>query len=158
MERKALIVLFLLILMVLYGLQWFLRRPPRYRRRVDDDLSKFFKALLYDDYETGFLVIEAPNKKRFIQFRRYTEDGRPGVRFDFPLAPWSERYYEALSKLLYKQGIDYETLNTGQDMVARFITIDFKQDLVRAMELAMLVLTEVFRLSPKNRIRVYLSK
>ncbi len=152
-----LIILIPIILIALYGALWFLRRPPRYRRRVGDDLTKFFKALRDEDYENGFLVIEAPNKKRFIQFARYTGKKKAGIQFDFPLAPWSEKYYEKLKAILYDQGIDYETQTTGQDTVVSFITVDLKQDLAKAMELARLVLLEVFKLNPDDRIRVYLS-
>ena len=150
-------ILILLVLIVLDGALWFLRRPPRYRRRVDDDLTKFFKALRDEDYENGFLVIEAPNKKRFIQFARYTGKKKAGIQFDFPLAPWSEKYYEKLKAILYDQGIDYETQTTGQDTVVSFITVDLKQDLAKAMELARLVPLEVFKLKPDDRIKVYLS-
>jgi hypothetical protein len=158
MDVLTYLIIFLpIILIALYGCLWFLRRPPRYRRRVDDDLTKFFKALRDEDYENGFLVIEAPNKKRFIQFARYTRKRKAGIQFDFPLAPWSEKYYEKLKTILYDHGIDYETQATGQDIVASFITVDLKQDLAKAMELARLVLVEVFRLKPDDRIKVYLS-
>ena len=152
-----LIILVPLVLVVLYGVIWLLRRPHRYRRRVDDDLSKFFRALRDEDYGTGFLVIEAPNKKRFIQFARYTGKRKAGIQFDFPLAPWSEKYYEKLKTTLYAKGIDYETKTTGQDTVVSFITVDLKEDLGKAMELARLVLVEVFQLKPDDRIKVYLS-
>jgi hypothetical protein len=148
-----------IVLLVVYGVRWFLQWHPRYRRRVEDDLSKFFNALLYRDYlGTGFMVIEAPNKKRFIQFHSYTTEKERGLRFDFPLAPWSERYYQILEKKLYDRGIDYETHKTGEDTVVSFITVDLKQDLARAMELAKLVLLEVFRLRPGDKIKVYLSQ
>jgi hypothetical protein len=148
-----------IVLILLYVARWYLRRPPRYRRNVNDDLSKFFKSLLYDvQYPTGFLVIEAPNKKRFIQFARYQKGRMPGIQFDFPLAPWSENYYEKLNGILYDKGIDFETQATGEKVVVSFITVDLKQDWAKAIELAKLVLLEVFGLRPDDRIKVYLSK
>lgn len=147
-----------IVLILLYVLRWYLRRPPRYRKNVTDDLSKFFKALLYDDYETGFLVIEAPNKNRFVQFGRYGSGRKAGIQFDFPLAPWSENYFEKLKGTLHDKGIEFETQPTGEKVVASFITVDLKQDLAKAMELAKLVLLEVFGLQPTDRIKVYISK
>ena len=147
------------VLIGLIGLNWLLRRPPRYRKIVDDDLSKFFKALLFDvKYPRGFLVIEAPNKNRFIQFARYQKGRKPGIQFDFPHAPWSENYYDKLTSILHDNEIDFETEETGEKVVVSFLTVDFKQDWTKAMELAKLVLLEVFGLRPNDRIKVYLSK
>ena len=147
-----------IVLVLLFVFNWWLRRPPRYRKIVNDDLSKFFKALLDANYPTGFLVIEAPNKNRFVQFARYQKGRKPGIQFDFPLAPWSENYYEKLNGILSDKGIDFETQETGEKVVVSFITVDFKQDWVKAMELAKLVLLEVFGLRPNDRIKVYVSK
>src|SRR5262245_58462306 len=130
-----------LIISFLFAARWLLRRPVRYRRKVNDDLTKFFKALLFRGYDKGILIIEAPNKKRFIQFRKYIiKKGNLGLEFGFPLAPWSEKYYEHLNKLLYDREIEYETRSTGDDIVTSFIIVDLKQDLDRAMELAKMVL------------------
>ena len=153
---KYLLVLVPLVLVGLYSLSRFMNRPPRYRRRAGDDLSKFFNALLNDEYETGLLMIE-PDRKRFVQFRLYSKDGERGVEFGFPLAPWSEHYYESLNKILYQQGVDYHTVTTGQNTVVSFIIVDLKQDLVAAMHLSKLVLLEVFKLKPEDKIRVSLS-
>jgi hypothetical protein len=154
-----LLIILILVLLVVYAVRWFLQWHPRYRRKADDDLSKFFKELLDLDYlEKGFMVIEAPNKKRFIQFHSYTKGKKRGLQFDFPLAPWSEPYYEILEKKLYDRGIDYETQKTGEETVVSFITVDLKRDLARAMELAKLVLLEVFKLQPGDRIKIYLSQ
>ena len=147
-----------LVLILLYVANWYLRRPPRYRRNVNDDLSKFFKALLDENYPTGFLVIEAPNKDRFVQFATYTKGRKAGIQFDFPLAPWSKSYYEKLKGILHDKGIDFETEPTGEQVVASFITVDFEQDWAKAMDLAKLVLLEVFGMQPDDRIKVYLSK
>lgn len=147
-----------IVVILLIVALWWLRRPPRYRKTANDDLSKFFKALLYDDYPRGFLVIEAPNKNRFVQFSRYGTNRKAGIQFDFPLAPWSQNYYEKLNGILHDKGIDFETQKTGEKVVVSFITIDLKQDLAKAMDLARLVLLEVFGLRPNDRIKVYLSE
>jgi hypothetical protein len=152
------LIIIVAVLVLLYLLMWFLRRPPRYRRIVSDDLSKFFNALLNDDYPAGFLVIEAPDKNRFVQFARYTKDREPGIQFDFPRAPWSEPYYGKLNRILSDKGIDFETQAIGENTVVSFITVDLQKDLTKAMELARLVLVDVFGLGPDDRIKVYLSK
>jgi len=151
-----LVIFVTLAFYAVYGLVWFLVKPTQYKRRVNDDLSKFFKDLLYY-YKRGFLVIEAPNKHRFIQFRIYMRDGKTGIEFGFPLAPWSEKYYERLKTVLYDQGIDHEFQPTGEDIVVSFIMVDFDQDWAKAMEFARMVLLEVFGMRPGDRIRVSLN-
>ena len=39
-----------------------------------------------------------------------------------------------------------------------FITVDLQQDLTKAMDLARLVLVDVFGLAPDDKIKVYVSK
>jgi len=146
---------FVVAILLLFAARKILNRAPRYRRTVQDDLTKFFETLFERGYDRGFLVIEAP-RERFIQFSKYIKKkGELGLRFDFPLAPWSEKYYETLKKILYERGIDYEIRSTGQDNVAAFITIDFKKDFTKAMDLAKLVLVEVFLLQPTDKLKLY---
>ena len=155
---RYLIIVVPLLILGLIALLWFLGQPSRYRRRVADDLSKFFETLLLSVYKTGFLIIEAPGGEPFIQFKRYETHGKSGIRFDFPLAPWSEHYYDVLNKILYEQGVDYETSTTRQDTVVSFITVDFKQDWVKARDLAKMVLLDVFELKPEQRIKIIFGK
>src|SRR5688572_28477583 len=114
------------LLLVVHLLLWFLSGPVRYRKTVDDDLSRFFKALIFSPYEKVFFVIEAPNKNRYLRFERYQLDGEFGGRFDFPLATWSERYYDSLAQLLSERGIGYQT--TEDKNSVSYITVDLKQD------------------------------
>jgi hypothetical protein len=79
------------------------------------------------------------------------------LEFGFSLAPWSQKYYEALNKILYDREIEHETQPTGDEIVTSFITVDLKQDLSRAMELARIVLLEVLMLRPDDRVRIYLN-
>jgi hypothetical protein len=146
----------LIVLLLLYVVWKFLLGPVRYGRTVQDDLSKFFKTLLYRGYDTGFLVIETPDRKRFLQFRKYIiKRGEVGLQFDFPLAPWSKEYYVALNKILYDREIAYEAKTTTADTVAAFITVDLDQDYEKANELAKIVLLEVFKLRPSDQIKLY---
>jgi hypothetical protein len=146
----------LIVLLLLYAAWKFLLGPVRYGRIVQDDLSKFFKTLLDRGYDRGFLVIETPDKKRFLQFRKYIiSRGEVGIQFDFPLAPWSEGYYAALNKILYDRQIAYEAKTTGEDPVAAFITVDLSRDIKKANELAKIVLLEVFMLRASDRIKLY---
>jgi hypothetical protein len=149
------VVCLVLLAMATAWVRSFLRRPPRYRRRVGDDLAEFFQALLFRGYDKSFLLIEAPNKKRFIQFRKYIiKRENLGLEFGFPLAPWSQHYYREMEKLFYDRGIEYETRTTGENTVTAFLTVDLKQDVTKAMQLATLVLVEVFKLGANARIRV----
>ena len=146
---------FVVAILLLFAVRKILARAPRYRRTVQDDLTRFFKTLFERGYDRGFLVIEAP-RGRFIQFSKYIRrNGNLGLQFDFPLAPWSEKYYETLKKTLYERGIDYEIQSTSDDIVAAFITIDFKNDFTRAMDVAKLVLVEIFVLQPTDKLKLY---
>lgn len=146
---------FLIAILLLYALRKILARAPRYTRTVQDDLTKFFETLFERGYDRGFLVIEAP-RNRFIQFSKYIRKrGELGLQFDFPLAPWSQKYYETLKKTLYERAIDYEIQSTGEDNVAAFITIDFKTDFTKAMDVAKLVLVQVFLLQPTDKLKLY---
>jgi hypothetical protein len=145
----------LAVILVLFVARKILARAPRYRRTVQDDLTKFFKTLFERGYDRGFLVIEAP-RDRFIQFSKYIrKKGDLGLQFDFPLAPWSEKYYETLKRTLYERGIDYEIQSTGEDTIAAFISIDCKKDFTKAMDVAKLVLVEVFLLQPTDKLKLY---
>jgi|GEM_PF-2481245 len=153
-NRILLLILGLLACAILLG-RWLLRRPPRYRRAVGDDLSKFFRPLLHEVYPASFLIIEVGNKDRFLQFRRYERKSEKGIQFDFPRAPWSETYYAALRKLLDEQGIEYVIDPTGQDTVVSFLTVDFQADVLKASQFATTVLRGVF--GSDNRLKLYLT-
>jgi len=78
---------FVVAILLLFAARKILNRAPRYRRTVQDDLTKFFETLFERGYDRGFLVIEAP-RERFIQFSKYIKGkGKLGLKFDFPLAP-----------------------------------------------------------------------
>ena len=146
-----------LIVIGLVWLAWFLGGPVRYRSRVDDDkLNAFFTELLSSVYKTGFLVFVAPDKQQLVQFRRYQTEDTPGLRFDFPLRPGFEHYYQSLKQVLSARGIDYQT-TTDRDSI-NYITVNLEQDCPKATNLARLVLLEVLKLKPEDQVEILFGK
>jgi hypothetical protein len=159
---KYLLISVVILLLTVYLLWQYGKRPARHKVHAQGDFTKFLEALLYRGYDKGFLIIEAPTKERFLQFRKYIKSkGHVGLQFDFPLAPWSTKYYERLKKLLDERGYEYEidptdTLDApGSNLVTEFLFLDLKQNLESANELTRLCLLEVFKLKPEETVTLY---
>ena len=132
------------------------KRPYRHKRVVADDLSNLFKVLLYRGYDGGLMFIEAPDRKRFLQFRKYIKSkSNVGIELGFPLAPWSGEYYEIVKESLERKGIDYSIAGTSGRVTTEFLLIDLKQDVGKGVEVARLILGEVFGLIPDETISLY---
>jgi len=132
------------------------KRPYRHKRAAADDLGKLFKVLLYRGYDGGLMFIEAPGRKRFLQFRKYIKSkSNVGIEFGFPLAPWSGEYYEKLKESLERREIDYSIAGAGGRVTTEFLLIDLQQDVGKGVEVARLILGEVFGLMPEETISLY---
>jgi hypothetical protein len=59
-----------LVLILLGVANWYLRRPPRYRKNVNDDLSKFFKALLDETTQQDFSSLRRQTRIDSYSLRR----------------------------------------------------------------------------------------
>ena len=148
---SVIVMLLLAVILYQYG-----KRPYRHKRTVADDLSKLFKVLLYRGYDGGLMFIEAPDRKRFLQFRKYIKSrSNVGVEFSFPFAPWSGEYYEKVKESLERRGIDFSVVRTNEQVVTEFLLIDLKQDVEKGIEVARLILREVFGLRPDEIISLY---
>jgi hypothetical protein len=134
----------------LYGALWVLARVPfKHRTLTPERLNALLAALLKRGVDGGFLVIKARGHAGFVQFKLYvTRSGRRGIRSDYPRAPWSKPYYDAVRELLVENGIEFERTPTHTGEVSEFLTIDFGQDVDSAQAFATSVLTEVYRVSP----------
>ena len=105
------------------------------------------------------MVIEIPKAPIFIQFSKYIlKNGCIGLQFDFPVAPWSERYYEKLKLELEKNGFYYTSKQTRVHEVREFLTVDVKQDVSGAATLARSILRSVFGLHEHSPVTLYFSK
>ena len=145
-------------------LNWWGKQPAKHRVNIaEGDFRNYVEALLYRGYDRGFMIVEAPDRKRFVQFTKYIgKKKQVGIQFDFPRAPWSAEYVEPLKDLLSKRNFEYEIQQVTpvpelrpQDQVSEFIVVDLKQDLEAAVELTRLVLLEIFRLNPRNNVTVW---
>ena len=107
------------------------------------------------------MVIEIPKTPVFIQFSKYImKNGCIGLQFDFPLAPWSEEYYEQLKQELQRSGFCYTTGQTRADeevLVREFLTVDIKKDVSKAATLARTILRSVFGLHEYSQVTLYFS-
>lgn len=144
--------------------RWWAKRPLRHRLNVaQGDYRRYLEALLNRGYDRGFMVIQAPDRKRFIQFSKYMKDAQvPGLQFDFPQAAWSQEYSERLKALLDQRNYKYEIQTVepspkdkSANAVSEFVVIDLQQDLKAAAELSKLVFLEVFKLNSSDTVALW---
>ena len=147
-----------------FFLNWWGKQPAKYRLNIaEGDFRNYIEALLYRGYDRGFMIVEAPDGKRFIQFRKYIKKkNQVGLQFDFPRAPWSAEYVQPLKDSLSQHKFNYEIQHVTpvpklkpEDQVSEFIVVDLSQDLDAAVELTKLVLLEIFKLNPSNNVTVW---
>lgn len=145
-------------------IRWWGKQPAKHRVNVEQgDFRKYLDVLLRRGYDRGFVIIEAPDRKRFIQFSKYFKHKKQmGLQFDFPNAPWSTQYFEALKNLLNQRDYDYDIqpINPSpkhklQNQVSEFIVVDLMQDLDSASELCKLVLRDVFNLEASETATIW---
>ncbi len=148
----ALVVLVVLVILWQVG-----KRPYRHRGVSQDDLVKYFSALLKRGYNGGNMTIETSRRRLFLQFAKYIDAaGVAGLQFDFPHAPWSRQYYPILAAELREAGFEFETQEVSGGDVSEFLVIDLCKDLEKAQDLARLSLQRVFGLAPEEAVVVYL--
>lgn len=140
---------------------WWGKRPAEHRLNVaQGDYRRYLETLLYRGYDRGFLIIEAQDRERFIQFSKYIGGkNKAGLQFDFPRAPWSTEYYDSLEDLVKNGNYEYEIqsidLSPEQKLeghVDEFLMVDLSQNLEAAVELARIVLLEIFKLDPTDTV------
>jgi hypothetical protein len=151
-----------LILILIFAaaglLAWvLLYRRPRPSEHLEEiglgDFRRLIAMLLERGYDLGFLVFELPGEERFVEFSKYIREGaRQGIQLDFPLAPWSEPYYDQVKSLLESRKVSYTVEDTPDGPVREFIQVDFAQDLDRAAAPAREIFERVFRVDPATRL------
>jgi hypothetical protein len=154
------VVLFICMLI----LSWWGKQPAKHRINVGEgNFRKYLEVLLKRGYDRGFMIMEAPDRQRFIQFSKYFKDGEHfGLQFDFPNAPWSTEYFEALKSLLQQRDYDYDIQQIDlrphtrpQKQVSEFIVVDLNQDLDRASDLCKSVLDDIFKLNATDTMTIW---
>jgi hypothetical protein len=135
----------------------FLYRRPKQVEHLEEiglpDFDRCLDILLKRGYDLGYVVFELPGDQRFVEFSKYVRvENNRGVQLDFPLAPWSEPYYEQVKGLLEGKGIAYQVEDTPDGPVREFIQVDFAQDLGRAAAIGRDIFERVFRVDPASRL------
>ena len=77
----------------------------------------------------------------FLQFTKYDAHRNPGLRFAFPLAPWSELFFERVVSSLQASGYPVITEETGDTPVRRFAIVNLGKDVNQAGSLALAALS-----------------
>lgn len=138
-------------------LWWRMGKPHIHRNLAPADVQRLLEALLRRGYDRGSLIIEVDDSQRprkFVQFTKYiAAGGRIGLQFDFPLARWSQPYYEAIQQKLEESGLQYRVEKTGRQDTEEFINVDLATDLNRAYQAAALSLTVLSSNRPEVRLR-----
>lgn len=151
----------LILILIFAGaglLAWvLLYRRPRPSEHLEEiglgDFRRLIATLLERGYDLGFLVFELPGEERFVEFSKYIREGpREGIQLDFPLAPWSEPYYDQVKSLLESRQVPYTVEDTPDGPVREFIQVDFAQDLDRAAATAREIFERVFRVDAGARL------
>ncbi len=135
----------------------FLYRRPKAVEHLEEvglpDLQRCLEILLLRGYDLGFVVFEVPGDQRFVEFSKYVRDQNAlGIQLDFPLAPWSEPYYEQVKSLLEGKGITYQVEDTPDGPVREFIQVDFARDLAGAAATGQEIFERVFQMAPTTRL------
>jgi hypothetical protein len=136
-----------------------LNTPTVFRARRDG-LRRYLEGLLNRGYYGAHMIVNLPRSAGrgcFIQFRKYLQpDGAAVLEFGFPLARWSESYYERVCSLVEREELSAERVPTGRSDVREFLQVNLGQDLDAAQGLATAVMREVFGVSPDEVVRVTL--
>lgn len=133
-------------------------RPYKHRNINQKDVFRFLNSLLFRTGGQGFLVVELPISDYFIQFSKYEFKNEVGLEFDFPLAPWSKKYYYYVEKTIISLKIKYKkdkVSNEKDNQVEEFLNIDFKQDINTAVKLSEALFREVFKLDENSTLTIY---
>jgi hypothetical protein len=155
-------VVTIVIILLVIGLA-FLFWPRRYAsiKVSQTELKQYFDVLLRRGYHQGFMIVQEPRSQRMVQFSKYIrEKDNIGIESAFPLAPWSEPYYTAVTEEVSRANLDYHTYKPDEsdgNQVREFTIIDFGQDIEAAFEFARRILTNVFKIAPEKRVRLKFS-
>jgi hypothetical protein len=127
---------------------YFGSKPVKHRNLTPERITTLVEMLLERGADGGALFIKERGGARFVQFAKYVgHAGRVGIQTDFPLAPWSEPFYEGVCRCITKLGLTSREMNTGREDTKRFLTVDFGRNVKQATAFITCVVEEVFALS-----------
>lgn len=114
-------------------------------------------GILRRGYNGGFLVINIPHSKYFLQLRKYIGyPGDYGILLAFPRAPWSEGLFPSLIEFCKGHQLAY-SIETEQALKPlEFLHIDFGKDAAEAHKVIKGIILEVFDLDESTKLLVTL--
>ncbi len=125
-------------------------------------LERHLDRLLRGDARGSVLTIRRGRSEGdgFVQFARYEERRTSGLRFAFPLAPWTGSVYPKLKHRLDERGFEAVTVPPGSPgAVEEFLLVDCGADIGEATRVAVLAADVVFGASPNEPVlAAYLSE
>ena len=143
----ATIVMICVLLVAAYF--WHEGKKPAVHRNVPQmDLERYVITLLHQGLDRGFMIIKVPGSVAGVQLSKHIEgNGVVNLQLDFPLAPWSERYYAILKKEMSDAGMPFNIVKTSEQVVKEFTQIRFGKDAAKATEIIRLILRNVFEVN-----------
>ena len=149
--------LILITLIVTGGLlvmRW-LKKPILYRGVTAEAFPKFIDGMMAQGGNGFLLFFEHEGSDRFLQFAKYIEgQNRTNLHFGFPLAPWSAIYYDQLKEKLVAEGFTCDERETGEEVVTRFLRVDYIRDGQEASRLASLAI-EVLGIDKRDKFTAH---
>lgn len=118
-------------------------RPAQHGNLTPGRLNTLISVLLHQGYSSGTLVFRVRKGEAFLQMTKYVGRKKSGIRLDFPLARWSEKYYDHARTALAAAGIAFEEERTGRTDTKSFLTVDFGTDVSVATSVVRLLTSEV---------------
>jgi hypothetical protein len=125
--------------------------PVKHRGLEPRKIRNLLHTLLLNGSDSSILVIRVRKDERFVQFRLRMPDGAdPGLELGFPRAPWSDRLFDEVARLVDEYAVPYDRVPTGEGVVTEFLVADFGSDVEGAQRLTTALLTSVYGVAPER--------
>ena len=122
---------------------WWLKRPYWYKNVRRKDFEKKIRLLVNQLGDGGIIIIRHRGTKRFVQFVQYAKKNGIQLNFGYPMASWSEAYFDEMRIKLDEAGFSPVVVETGNREVPKFIEVNWdsveESNFAQAAEVAMLV-------------------
>jgi len=143
------------LVMLVVGALHYGALPARHGNLTPGHLTSLITALLNQGYSGGTLTFQVRKRDAFLQMMKYVGRKRSGIQLDFPLARWSENYYDRARTVLAARGIGFVEENTGRTDTKSFLTVDFGTDVSVATRVVRLLAGEVLGVDMEHDMVAY---
>ena len=136
------IVLSVFVLLFLVN-RYFFNKPFIHKSVKFFQVEKYLKILRNSGYDGGFIVIENPTTKEFIQFQKHIDTkGNITLCSSFYPVNWNRNYFEPIKVYLEKEKIEYKLIE--DDDKKESIEIFCNDDIALCMKITKGINIEVF--------------